>query len=485
MSKTLEVDVAIIGGGSAGMAAYRQVREHTDRVVVIEAGPWGTTCARVGCMPSKLLIAASHAAQAVATAGTFGVKSLPPQVDGAAVMARLHAERDRFVGAVLKDVESWPDKHRLQGRARFAGDHLLAIDDAAATDAPQKVRAARIVIATGSSPTLPKGWRTALGDRLVVNDDVFAWRTLPQSVAVAGAGPLGLELAQALHRLGVRVRLYDAENRIGLLTAPELQALTRSTFDAELSLALDAGELRVRRDGDTVRVATESDPQREARFDFLLAAVGRKPNVAGLALDQTSLPLDAHGVPVFDRHTMQIGSHPVFMAGDASAEHPVLHEAADDGLIAGRNAASFPVVRVQTRRTLMEVVFSDPQIAVVGQSHDVLCKSKTTFATGGVSFQDQGRARVMAIDRGALQVYAETGTGRVLGAEMIGPAAEHIAHLLAWSIARGDSVQQMLAFPYYHPTIEEGLRTALRDLRKALRMGPDPVPHSLDCGPGC
>lgn len=466
MSKTLEVDVAIIGGGTAGMAAYQQVREHTDRVVVIEPGPWGTTCARVGCMPSKLLIAAAHAAHTVATAGTFGVNCPPPKIDGTAVMARLHAERDRFVGAVLKDVESWPAAHRLQGRARFIAALTLAVDDAPA-DAPQQVRAARIVIATGSSPMLPDGWRKSLGDRLVVNDDVFAWRSLPASVAVAGAGPLGLELAQALHRLGVRVRLYDAESQIGVLTAPELQAHTRSIFDAELELSLDAGELQLQREGDTVCVATKEDPTQVERFDYLLAAVGRKPNVGGLALEHSGLPLDKHGVPEVDRHTMQIGSHPVFIAGDASNEHPVLHEAADDGRIAGLNAGAFPKVNPQPRSTPMELAFSEPQMFVVGQSHRALRKSGTGFVTGSASFEDQGRARVMAVNQGALQIYGEPGSGRVLGAEMIGPAAEHIAHLLAWAIQRGDTVQQMLGYPYYHPTLEEGLREAMRELRDA------------------
>jgi dihydrolipoamide dehydrogenase len=83
-----------------------------------------------------------------------------------------------------------------------------------------------------------------------------------------------------------------------------------------------------------------------------------------------------------------------------------------------------------------------------------------------------------------LQVYAERGSGRFLGAEMIGPAAEHIGHLLAWSVQRGDTVQQMLDSPFYHPVVEEGLRTALRHLQRALRMGPVPVEHCLDCGPG-
>jgi dihydrolipoamide dehydrogenase len=106
------------------------------------------------------------------------------------------------------------------------------------------------------------------------------------------------------------------------------------------------------------------------------------------------------------------------------------------------------------------------------------------FETGTVSFDDQGRSRVMLKNRGALHLYAERATGRLLGAEMIGPAAEHLGHLLAWSIQRGDTVQQMLDSPFYHPVIEEGLRSALRYLQRALRMGPVPVEHCIDCGPG-
>jgi dihydrolipoamide dehydrogenase len=106
------------------------------------------------------------------------------------------------------------------------------------------------------------------------------------------------------------------------------------------------------------------------------------------------------------------------------------------------------------------------------------------FETGSVSFEDQGRSRVMGRNQGALHVYAERDSGRFLGAEMVGPAAEHIGHLLAWSVQRGDTVQQMLDSPFYHPVIEEGLRSALRNVQRALRMGPPPVEHCLDCGPG-
>ena len=476
--KHQHVEVAIIGAGSAGMSAYRAALAHTDKLVVIEGGAYGTTCARVGCMPSKLLIAAGDAAQAVRQASVFGVMTSAPRIDGPAVMQRVRSERDRFVGFVTDAVAHWPAAHRLTGHARFLDDHTLAVGG------HTRLSADRIVIATGSSPQLPAPWRAALGDRLIDNDDVFNWQDLPGSVAVVGAGVIALELAQALHHLGVRVRLYGRSHRLGPLTDPVLQALTVQLMAQRLPLQLGTGELVLARQGDQVSVRCSPEAADVEHFDWLLAATGRSPNLGQLGLDQTTLPLDPDGMPVFDACTGQIGVSTVFMAGDATGTLPLLHEAADEGRIAGDNAGRFPEVRVHPRRAPLAVVFCDPQIAMAGQSHAALLRSGASFAVGELSFDDQGRSRVMGVNAGMLRVYAQHGSGRFLGAEMIGPAAEHLAHLLAWSVQRGDTVQQMLDSPFYHPVIEEGLRTALRDLQSALHMGPVPVPNCLDCGPG-
>ena len=472
---TLKVDVAIIGAGTAGMSAYRAALAHTPNVLVIEGGPYGTTCARVGCMPSKLLIAAADAAHTAAHAGAFGVHAGELRIDGRAVMQRVRDERDRFVGFVTDAVDRWPAAHRLRGHARFVDEHTLQVDD------HTRVQASQIVIATGSRPRVNQSWRSALGERLIVNDDVFAWNELPESVAVLGAGVIALELAQALHRLGVRVRVYARSSRLGPLTDPALQARTLEIFGRELALTLNAGEVHLQRDAAGVRVQAGGDTE---SFEFVLAASGRAPNVDGLGLEHTALPLDFDGVPAFDRRTGQIGDTPVFIAGDATDETALLHEAADEGRIAGDNAARFPDVRVRPRRALLAVVFTDPQIMIAGPSHARLLHDGVAFEIGEAGFDDQGRSRVILKNQGALRVYAERQSGRFLGAEMIGPAAEHIGHLLAWSVQRGDTVQQMLDSPFYHPVIEEGLRTALRHLQRALRMGPVPVERCLDCGPG-
>ena len=145
--KSRDVDVAIIGAGSAGLVAFRNAKAFTDNVVLIEGGPYGTTCARVGCMPSKLLIAAADIAQSVDKAGDFGIEVDRVHVDGSAVMERVRRERDRFVGFVVDGVEQIPAEQRIRGYAKFLDNQRLQVDE------HTQVNAKRIVIATGSSPS--------------------------------------------------------------------------------------------------------------------------------------------------------------------------------------------------------------------------------------------------------------------------------------------------------------------------------------------
>lgn len=484
---TREVEIAIIGAGTAGMAAYHEVCKHTDSVALIERGPFGTTCARVGCMPSKLLIAAAEARHRLAALPAFGIASDSGKVDGRAVMKRVRDERDRFVGFVLDAVAGFDAKHVVHARAEFEDPHTLKLSPALDGTVPddERIRAARIIIATGSRPKILDAFRAA-GDRLIVSDDVFDWQDLPASVAVLGAGAVGLELAQALHRLGVRVHLFGRGGGVAGISDPAVRAVATRLLAAELPLGLDARDLRVERDGGQVIVHftdAGSAPASE-RFDYVLAAIGRTPNIEMLALDRTGLTLDGRGLPLFDPQTTQAGASHIFIAGDADADRVLLHEAADEGHLAGEQAALYPAIYKHTRRTPLGIVFCDPQIAYAGQRYAQLLADGTDFAIGEVSFADQGRSRVMLVNHGLLRVYAERGSGVLLGAEMIGPQNEHLAHLLAWVIQCRMTVEDVLQMPFYHPTIEEGLRTALRELLKALGMGAAVPPHCMDCGPG-
>ncbi|OJS99117.1 dihydrolipoyl dehydrogenase [Marinobacter nauticus] len=474
-----EVDVAIIGAGTAGMVAYQRVRKATDKVVLIEGEQYGTTCARVGCMPSKLLIAAAERAHDLKTADEFGVLAGDVRIDGRLVMERVRAERDKFVAPVVRSMEKLPEEHRLMGHARFVDSHRLVVGE------HTEVHADRIIIATGSRPNVP-GILKEAKDRLIVNDDVFDWQDLPESVAVFGPGVIGLELGQALSRLGVRVRLFGVSGGIGGLRDEKIRDYAKGVFGEELALSLKAETRRVERTGEGVHITwLENGEEHQETFGYLLAATGRRPNVDNLDIQNAGIELDDRGMPEFDPFTLRCGDSHIFIAGDVNNHRPLLHEAADEGRIAGDNAAAWPDVRTGLRKTPLAVVFSDPQIASVGLTiHQVDEKCQGCFAIGEVSFEDQGRSKVIGRNRGLLRVYGEHGSGLFMGAEMFGPAAEHIAHLLAWCAQKRMTVSEMLEMPFYHPVIEEGLRTALKNLNRNLRLGPEPAEGCMDCGPG-
>ena len=457
-----KVDVAIIGTGTAGMSAYREARKHTDSIALIEGGHYGTTCARVGCMPSKLLIAAAEAAHGAKHAGVFGLNVPTVETDGAAVLDRVKRERDRFVGFVVADVDDFDDSHKVRGYARFLDAHRLQIDNGL------EITADRIIIATGSRPFIPEVLEGA-GKRLLTNDDVFELEQLPQSVLVVGTGVIGLELGQALSRLNVDVTMLSRNESIGGIADSEIRKIAADTFQSEFDLVLHAEVLAAKEtlSGVQVTYRTPGGIVHTVVVDYVLAATGRIPNTDKLGLENTEIALDTRGAPVFDRFTMQTSAPHVFIAGDANNELPLLHEASDEGRIAGSNAGTFPNVAPGHRRAGLGVIFSDPQIASVGKRAQELVPH--SFITGKVSFHNQGRSRVMAKNQGMLKVYADKHSGILLGAEMFGPAAEHIGHLLAWAVQQSLTVHEILGMPFYHPVIEEGVRTAFRDASEKLK----------------
>lgn len=456
----IKCDIAIIGAGTAGMTAYATAKRTGQRVVLIENGPYGTMCARVGCMPSKLLIAAADAAHAVASSSIFGVDVTEWKVDGKAVMQRVRAERDRFVQGVIDEVQAYDESDKVQGYARFLSNQRLQVDEHTQIDAEQ------IIVATGSSPVRPKPL-LPLGDRLISNDDVFDWQDLPRSVLVVGTGAIGLELGQALSRLGVKVRFVSRSNSLAGIQHPELVELGHTIFNAELDIRFGVDVLSsALRDGQAWVTLRHQGQEFNESYDFVLAAAGRAPQLQGLQWEQTSAKLNERGAPVVDTRTLQVVGTPIYMAGDVSPTRALQHEAADDGRISARQAVKGEAdPALNSRRSPIAIVFSDPQVAQVGT---VYKQVPAEVVCGRVDFSRQGRARVMAKNQGRVHVYAHQ-DGRFLGAELIGPQVEHLAHLLAWSHQQGLSLEQMLAMPFYHPVLEEGLRTALRDAQRQLR----------------
>ena len=458
----LTCDVAIIGAGTAGLAAERSARSNGATTLLIDETFGGTTCASVGCMPSKLLIAAADAAHAVRRAHVFGVHA-DAVIDGAAVMARVRKERDKFVAGVEESIAKMPDGVKIKARGRFTGPTTLALDDG------RTVRAKAVVIATGSSPAMPDMF-DAVKDRVLTNETIFDLETLPGSVGVIGAGPLGLELAQALVRLGVETMVFDQGDAVAALKDSHVAEALHTILEHELPIKLGV-ETRAVPDGDGVRLSWSGESSGDQRFDYLLVATGRPPRLKGLGLETTGLDLDDHGSPEYASETMQCGDAPIFLAGDADHDRPVLHEASSEGTIAGRNAAHFPDVTAAERMVPFSIMFTEPQVAVIGV---VPKDGSADIVVGTASYTDQGRAKVMACNAGLVRFYADAKDGKLTGATMAGPGVEHSAHLIAWAIQSGWTATETLALPFYHPTFEEGLKPALLAICHAVHAAPPP-----------
>jgi dihydrolipoamide dehydrogenase len=448
-----QVEVVIIGAGTAGLTALQAVRKATDDFLVINGGHWGTTCAASGCMPSKALIEAAkayHRRHDLAAFGVSGAEHL--RADIPAVLARVRHLRDEFVAGPRK-VRDELGPRAISGWARLAGPDRVVVEG-------REIAARRIILATGSSAIVPGPWRK-FGRRILTTDSLFELPDLPRRMAVVGLGPVGAELAQAIARLGVEVAGYDESRNLAGLTDPEVLAVLREALGRDLDLHV--GEpARLEDAHGAIRVGGAGD---DFIAEAVLVAIGRRPNLGDLGLESLGVPLDDAGLPEVDPHTMQIAGLPVYLAGDANGRLPILHEAADEGYIAASNALA-ETPKQFCRRTGLGIVFCSPGAARVGARHADLDPDAT--AVGQVDFSNQGRARTAEKNEGVLRIYADRASGKLVGAEMCAPAAEHLAHLLALAMQQDLSARAMLGMPFYHPVLEEGLRSALRAVARQV-----------------
>jgi dihydrolipoamide dehydrogenase len=451
--KERKVDVAIIGSGSAGLYALGKVRPSGKSFVLINGGALGTTCARVGCMPSKAVIQVAEDFYRRNVFNRYGIEGHEDMnLTIPEAMEYVQDLRDIFVERVLTNsTDKLPEENFVEGYARFVDMNLLEIDTG------ELIHAENIIIATGSRPLVPQAWES-FRDRIITTDEFFELEDLPASIAVVGLGVIGLEIGQSLRRMGLEVTGIDQLETIGGLSDPEVARTAIEVFGKEMPLWLghaaqvsEAGNgmLRVQADEQLVEV------------ERVFASMGRTPNLDKLGLADIGIELDARGIPVFDPGTMRIGNTRIFIAGDVTGERPLLHEAGDEGRIAGHNAISAEPVAFR-RKTPLSITFCDPNIVAVGTRFADLDPAST--ATGQIQMGPVGRAMIMAKNRGLIRVYADKASGRLLGAEMACPKGENLGHLLAWCIQKEMTVGEILQMPFYHPVIEEALQAALYDL---------------------
>lgn len=449
-----EVEYAIIGVGTAGLGAFSVIRKQTDSVLLVQHGPYGTTCARVGCMPSKMMIAAADLAHAIDGGAYFGIDG-HYNVNGKRLFERIHQDRaDKFVGGVMKYVNSINAKFKVEGQATFVDQHTLEIDGTL------RIKADKIILACGSAPYVAPVFEP-LRQELDTSDSIFELNDLPKSLAVVGLGVIALELGQAFHRLGVKTTLYGRSGRIGAFTHPDMQSEVMRTMQQELDI-IPQGEFTqaTKVDGGyELSYRTQSGEVITRTYERVLLASGRTSNVRTMNLENSGLALDTRGVPQYDMLTMQCGDAPVFIAGDATEDLPLWHEAYIEGRIAAASAISFPARKEGKRTPGLGIYFTDPQMASVGTVYGALQPEQIII--GRAPMSSGPRHEIYNDHRGLIQVYVDKRSGTVLGAEIFGRGAEHMAQTLVLAIQHQMTVGEILQMPVYHPSLEEVMKGAL------------------------
>jgi len=452
--ETREVEYVILGVGTAGLGAFSRIRKKTDSLLLIQHGPYGTTCARVGCMPSKMLIAAGDLAHAIDEGAYFGIDG-HYQVNGKRVFERLKQDRtEKFVGSVIKYVDSIRDQFKVEGKATFVDPHTIDVDG------KLQVKADKIILACGSTPYVSPVFEH-LQEELDTSDTIFELDDLPKSLAVVGLGVIALELGQAFHRLGVETTLYGRSGRIGSFTHPDMQREVMRTLQQELNIIPQGNFTQAIKvaDGYELTYVTGEGETITRTYERVLLASGRTSNLRSMKLENAGLVLNSRGLPQYDSLTMQCGNAPVFIAGDATEELPLWHEAYIEGRIAAESAINYPSRKEGKRTPGIGIYFTDPQMASVGASYSSLDAEQIVI---GRARMGQGpRHEIYNDNRGMIQVYVDKNNGSLLGAEIFGRGAEHMAQTLVLAIEHELTVGEILQMPVYHPSLEEVMKDAL------------------------
>lgn len=453
-------DIIIIGAGTAGISAYKEAIRHTQNILVINQGPWDTTCARVGCMPSKVLISTANRMHDILHADEVAL-NVKAEIDRSQVMQHVQRLRDRFTAATLRDVESWDPQHKISGTAVFINENTVEVDR-------QHYQAKAFIIAVGSTPNIEIELKNKLAEHLITSDQVFELEQLPRSLAVIGSGVIAIELAQAFQRLGVKTTVFARSAKVGVLTSPNLQKIAQQEISKELDIKFGYLPESFELIDNEVQITYDKENPQTLNVDYVLTAIGRKSNLSSLKLENIHPDYKDTKQLDIDANSKQLGQYPIFIVGDAYTSTPLQHEAAIEGKLAVKNCLNYPKIENIKTLTPLGIVFSSPEMAISGQNYAGLVKQGIEFVTGTVSYEKQGRAIVLGKNRGAVQVYVEKSTRRLLGAELLVESAEHMAHLLSWIISQQLSIDEILEMPFYHPTLEEGLRTALKHARRQL-----------------
>lgn len=422
MAETLEVDVCVIGAGSGGLSVAAGAVQMGATVALFERGRMGGDCLNYGCVPSKSLIAAAHAAQVQRDAGGFGVRPVRPDIDFEAVHDHVH---DVIAGIAPHDsVERFESLGVTVIRAagRFVAPDMLEAGG-------RRIRARRFVVATGSQPLVPP-IPGLDGVDYLTNETMFDLTARPDHLIVVGGGPIGTELAQAHLRLGSRVTLIEGASLLGK-DDPELVDVVRARLLTDgVDIMEDSKVTSAAKVDNGVRVTVEQDGvSRDVTGSHVLVAVGRAPNIEGLGLEAANVAFTRKGIEVDAR--LRTTNKKIYAVGDVAGALQFTHVANYHAGIVIRNAL-FRLPAKADHGAVPWVTYADPELAHVGLNEARAREAGMPHTVLRTPFAEIDRARAERATDGLIKVIVGP-RGRVLGASIVGTRAGEL--ILPWLLA--------------------------------------------------
>jgi len=451
-------DFIVIGGGSAGFNAARAATELGLRTAIVDgARQLGGLCILRGCMPSKTLLYMADVLHLAKEGKTFGLDIPHARAD----MMAIHARKKKIIGDFasyrVRALKSGP-YDLIRGNARFVDDKTVELADG------RRLRGRHFLIGTGSKVSIPpiSGLRETPA---WTSDDVLDLDFIPRSVIVLGGGIVACELAQFLNRVGTRVILIQrSPNILRDHSEDASREIQQALADGGIELFTDTKIERVAagRRGVTVTFAHDGR-QVTRRADHLFNALGREPNTGGLNLAAAGVRTRSNGQIIINRWQQTSAPH-IYAAGDCSGPAEIVHIAIQQGVLAAHHAGKLKGLKPVDYSLLLNVVFTDPQLATIGRLERELEERGTEFLTASYPFNDHGKSILMEALYGYVKVIAEPKRGRILGAEIVGRDAGELIHCFSGPLAMRATVFDLLRAPWYHPTLAEIITYPLEEI---------------------
>jgi dihydrolipoamide dehydrogenase len=458
-------DMIVIGGGPGGYVAALRAAEFGLNVACVDENDiLGGTCLRVGCIPSKALLESSEKyREAATTLVRHGIHIGALELDLAAMMQR----KENIVRGLAQGIDGLFARGKVArylGHARFEGPGRLVVEGGPTRSL---LRARDYILATGSIPASIKAAKLD-GDRVGTSTEAIAWKEVPKTLVVIGAGYIGLELGSVWRRLGSKVIVVEGLNRILPGTDADLADRARRIFMKQgLEFRLGASVQHASAQGD--RCIVQCDAMETIECDRVLVAVGRTPNTTNLGLETLGIQLDERlRIPV-NGH-FQTAAQGVYAIGDCIGGAMLAHKASDEAL------ACIEMIQTGYGRvnyaTIPAVIYTHPELAAVGRTEQQLHEDGVEYVKGTFPFRANGRALTLDDSDGLVKVLADKKTDRILGVHILGPRAGDLIATASVAMELGASSEDLAAICQAHPTLAEALREAAHNvLGPALHGG--------------